>query len=303
MRVACGGDDRLVDKRLLTRHVEVLLDRVSRRVGADRRPMPVSVPQGIRQAGSHEHADLVDAVLGVVELVGPVVAVGVVLERRARRERDHRRGRLLAGAAREGARCARSDRGWRKRGPAGAADLVDEDRVAAAHHDPVTAAQRGGVAQGSGAGEPVPGDEVVADLARADATAGTAGRGHLACVLDLRAGGVVGRARVAHDGEVTQPDRGDGDEGAPWLGGRRLGGRVGVSGGGGCRRRRARRTTLCGRLCRGRATRVVHGAGRGHRDDCRGEDEVTACHPFERTPGRQPSRTGSASTPWTIASR
>src|SRR5919106_1157309 len=50
----------------------------------------------VGRRGFHQDADLVDAVFGVAEFVGPVVAGGVVLDRRAGGQGDHRFGRLDA---------------------------------------------------------------------------------------------------------------------------------------------------------------------------------------------------------------
>src|SRR5690348_6920489 len=72
------------------------------------------------RAGRDEDPDLVDAVLGVVELVGPVVAVGVVLEGRAGGEGDHRLRGRLARAARHLGPLGAERGGPPERRPAGA---------------------------------------------------------------------------------------------------------------------------------------------------------------------------------------
>ena len=94
----------------------------------------------------------------------------------------------------------------------------------------------------------VAGDDEVADHAGTHAAVGTPGGCHRSGVLDRRPRGVVGGARVAHHGEVLQPDRRHAEEGPLRLHGR-SGWRGRGARPGGIRRRRSG-----GRAARGRGS-------------------------------------------------
>ena len=158
----------------------------------------------------HQHADLVDPVLGIPELVRPEVAGGAVLRRRAGGHRDVAPGRLLAGLPRHGSALLPQVLRRTERHPPGLDDLVDVAPLARVdvHHGSVR--QRRSVPEDASVGGAVCGHLVVAQPTRTGPAVGAVGACGDTAVLDPRAWGVVGLASVGDDRQSVDPDRGDG---------------------------------------------------------------------------------------------
>ena len=156
----------------------------------------------------HEHADLVDPVLGVPELVCPEVAGGAVLGGRAGRDRDVTALQFLAGLARH--RRALLPQGLRRSEghPPGLDDLVDVAPLACVDVHPLAVAQARSVPEDAAVRGPVRGDLVVAQpTGTGPAVRAVRTRGDPA-VLDPGAGAVVGLASVGDHRQPADPTAG-----------------------------------------------------------------------------------------------